>query len=239
MSGEMLKEVGEISKELEPRKEYVEGVLKLDYSYRFPTGEVLEATESNGEAKIVIKRKGEIIVDFNKLMPLGGRLLTPSYWSSETRAADKEGNIGNWGGGGRSLPTILVGDMRDPRSIFALLHEMGHTWRSGVPRVPYTQTAIETESGEERKAWAKAISLARQIKKDSGLNLFNVFEDSVQFQKFVQLCLFNHRLKTREYLGLDWREWLSVPWLKKLFDKGKLGRIFRGLEERKNKSQQK
>lgn len=92
--------------------------------------------------------------------------------------------------------------LKDPREIFFILHELGHVKdfenkpkksesykeklaRSGAkePTVDEAKSILQ----EERDAWAKAIRLARQIKKEYSLDFFKLFKDIDDFMGWFRL----------------------------------------------------
>lgn len=91
--------------------------------------------------------------------------------------------------------------LRDPRSIFLLLHELGHitqndrnleryslplqeSFRTG--RVREYIAYLRSQLRQERDAWAEGIRLARRIKDDHHIDLFALFENNEQFSGFIR-----------------------------------------------------
>lgn len=92
------------------------------------------------------------------------------------------------------LVEISERELLDPKEIFALLHELGHITaddkrdedqRGEVSRLHSAQDPSNQELlmliQDERDAWAQAITLARLIKKERGVDLFKLFQGPDEF----------------------------------------------------------
>lgn len=239
----------------EPRDEYVEGKLKLDVEYVLPAGELLRATENEeGIASVVIQKKDNSIIDLGELLEPGYKLVTPTYIHKIVEDDDRskdflEALTGRWTHVAireKSSNKILhqfisVGDMRDPSLVFTLLHEMGHTnqgtlGRHTTPHSLRTRESLGAEkSVRERDAWARAIRMARELRREHDIDLFKLFEDWDHFKKFIYGSLITHRYvhqyKTEKSIASNKNVWQRIfgakldkkdlDYLKKLFDKEK------------------
>lgn len=94
-------------------------------------------------------------------------------------------------------------NLKDPRELFLLLHEIGHVRDTEKQKLknplyvgPHFQGSHDTPPDvvygsilqTERNAWAEAIRLARQIKKDYSINLFASFEDVDDFMGWYRVA---------------------------------------------------
>ena len=108
------------------------------------------------------------------------------------------------------LLAVAVDQLRDPRKIFLLLHELGHSINSQrKDRLPeigdldYLNQEDKPEVAraileEERTAWANAIKLARRIRQNCNVDLFKLFTDLNEFDGWLKV----ESLHTYEdYLG--------------------------------------
>lgn len=94
--------------------------------------------------------------------------------------------------------------LSNPIEIFAMLHELGHikrndemdsnltlsliTARVKMKRVGAKSTAKEIQAviQEERNAWAEAIKLARRLKREYDVDLFQLFNDTDEFMGWLR-----------------------------------------------------
>jgi hypothetical protein len=92
------------------------------------------------------------------------------------------------------LVEISERELSDPKEIFALLHELGHITadderdedqRGEISRLHSAQDPSNQELQmliqDERDAWARAITLARLIKREHGVDLFKLFQSPDEF----------------------------------------------------------
>lgn len=241
--------------------DYVEGRKKLDFRRQFSSGEFLEATEDNGDAQFSLVRNGKKIFDFGRLATGVCRFVTPDGWSKLSEQA-KSGEYnqavpddfvknpedykkmvqGKWMFNGRF---ISVGEVNSLKDIFALLHEIGHarTIKDYDPQMSEaerrwdTEKIIEISSEAERAAWAEAIRVAREIKNDLGVDLFEGFSSPDDLKKYIYSRLSVQRYGAEvslssvpttflkrivfDVLGVDPKTKKS-KWLDDLFDKRQL-----------------
>ncbi|MFA6301329.1 MAG: hypothetical protein WC609_03190 [Candidatus Paceibacterota bacterium] len=209
-----------IQKLLKSRPDYKLGILKLDFKYEFSSGEVLKASEDEkGIAHIFIKNRDETVVNFSKLLPPGYKFVTPSYLIRRPELLSSiSGNmlgdavLNGW----LTYPPdkiIIIGDMQAPSSVFALLHEMGHTYQeinspeslpqeeekknNGKKDTSEISQKISNYSEKERNAWFRAIQIARQIKREKNINLFEIFKEKKEFIEFMYGTLLTHKVQGR------------------------------------------
>lgn len=243
--------VKEIYGSVKPRKEYIKGEIKLKFKQELPSGETLEAEENEwGVASIVIKHGNDATIDFAEFLPPDFKFVTPTYFNSHPTISMMVGEEapGKWG----VLPKsqlVSIGEIRRLSDVFILLHEIGHTqqtpeWdKQKEDEMPDSdnphQKAVRSLSIDERNAWARAIQIARQIKEQKGINLFEVFKNKEEFQLFMHSALLSHKLSARKFLmsqGLDhgWEYLMSIlfgkhskdgEFVDKLFDKARLSRV--------------
>ncbi len=119
----------EIPKIPEGEADYREGKQKLNFEYKFSSGEIFDAIENkDGTASIVIKQGEETIFDFKKLLPPEIEFATPTSLRKlpiNAKNFISRGAMGKW----KFIPGtkfVSIGFFDGPRSIFALLHEIGH-----------------------------------------------------------------------------------------------------------------
>ncbi|MES3031767.1 MAG: hypothetical protein V4699_00800, partial [Patescibacteria group bacterium] len=63
------------------RPNYLEGKEKLNFTYKFSTGEVLSATEDeNGVAQIEVRRAEKKVFDFHEIVPKSVKFTTPTFY---------------------------------------------------------------------------------------------------------------------------------------------------------------
>lgn len=226
----------------EPSDEYVNGEKRLDYSYRFPKGDVLTAREDdNGIAKIVISRDGKILIDFQEFSGFPQCVFVTPRWLIKNKLGEARDAGYSYLYGER---LIAIGDFRDIRHIFAVLHEIGHArmnhrshdghsqidlWQNkNMPERLFSEVEarhfISQISEEEREAWAEALRIAREIKKSSAIDLFGVFTDKKEFRDFVYGALVSHRMYQGKKLSAAQRNFLETVFgrpfgrLKELFN---------------------
>lgn len=192
------------------RQEYEKGEIKLDFKYQFKNGEILKATENeDGIASVVIEQNGEILVDVGDYLPADFKMVTPTYlrahglekyikigWSAITTEKEK---------------IIVIADMTDGRHLTSLLHEFGHTkfvgWGKEViaelkvhkdvgilKKVRAFRNFIKARSANERGAWAEAIKIAREIRKQYGVNLLEPIKDLESLKQIIYAALTSHRI---------------------------------------------
>jgi hypothetical protein len=232
-----------------PRPEYAQGKEKLNYTYKFSSGEVLSASEDDeGIARIVIIRDGKEIFDFGEFASV--KFFTPSFYIKKEISIKKlQGREGGWANRAR-ISEVLVGDMRDPKSILMLLHEIGHILeyrkREGKYRHeilvelwkqyngPFTKKykdirreIAEELSKEEREASALGLSIARQVEKDTGINLLEGFEGLDDLQDYIYSALLHHKLIRSEEMvasdeGIVKDLWVKIKMMLK-FNQGNYG----------------
>lgn len=119
----------EIHKIPKGESEYREGKRKLNFEYNFSFGETFKATEDKeGVATIVIKQGEGIVFDFKELLPEGVEFATPTSLRKLPINAENfvsRESRGKWRFiSGTKL--LSVGFFEGPKSIFTLLHEIGH-----------------------------------------------------------------------------------------------------------------
>jgi hypothetical protein len=197
--------------ELIASPEYAKGEKKLHFEYTFSTGEVLTATENQeGEAQIVIRKNGETVLDFSEIVPgIKYHFYTPTYCLTRGISFTPD-----WS---QVLSfSILIGDMRDPKSIALLLHEIGHSlekvktdhsdktdlaklWEkhAGPLTKKYKDARrklAEEISNDERSAWALGLNLARRLKKEKGIDLLEGFDDLEDLNSVIYTGLLSYRM---------------------------------------------
>ena len=196
---------------LESRAEYAAGAEPLNFEYAFRSGEKLHATQDEeGVAHIVLERNGEVIFDFQSLLP-NYTFSTPKYLSAHA-AGNADVPSGEWAMDARKK-MIFVGDMRNTESIMSLIHEIGHGIDFEEGRDPNTgvtlfvylafpmpfatddrNKVIADISAMERSAWAKGLAVIRGIKKEHGVNLLDGYENMAAVQDSINASLFSHRV---------------------------------------------
>jgi len=155
--------------------------------------------KNSDELRIFLKnvRKNEILLDFSAMKyyldnaDAGSDVITVKT----TKALGFVCNLS------RRMIGVPYEALRDPKEIFGLLHELGHIEieeeknvelfkkyaevkkSSKNPDVDYRKLSIE----EERGAWASAIWQARKIKKELGINLFDLFKNSNEFMGWLRV----------------------------------------------------
>lgn len=225
----------------EPRKEFKEGKIKLDFEHQFSTGEVFKAKEGDmGNVDVVLERNGEVILDFQKLFR--GRFIAHSFIrQQEGLGILPEGLIEKLNGRWTSLSfgdLVVFGDMRSPVEIFIMLHEMGHTFQAeekkiqsymgdgkdspllpGIYKKKFHLGFIDNQSKRERGAWAWAFRTARKVHQDYGVNFFEVFKDRTEFENIVYGSLLSNRVQTTEELTeMTDNKWDIMHWRPKRKD---------------------
>lgn len=191
-----------VDKELTSRKEWTEGKKKLDFSCKLPGGEILVVREDkDGVAEIIINKDGKKLVDFSEFMPKGYKMITPTFYLKVDYLKNPLKTARQLGGWAviRWSDMITIGDMKSPKSLFPLLHEIGHSWQPEVG-APNIKAEMVSRSSDERNAWARAINIARDIKRKYGINLFDVFENFDEFKKLMYGCLISHRFGAEKEL---------------------------------------
>lgn len=201
-----------VYKSAEPRPEYKEGKERLNFGYVFSNGDVFSATENtDGIAQIVIRRNSETIIDFQEFLP-NHKFVTPSYLKqSQVKGAEKV--AGEWQNN-EPYFLISVGDIRDPKHIFFLLHEIGEAqgYMSGKRKGTFTReewaentnlfsqknrgnrrVIAQEMSNIERDASANALKMVRQIRQDTGLNILEGFKDFDELQNYIYGALISYR----------------------------------------------
>jgi hypothetical protein len=225
---------------LSPRPEYAEGKEKLHFEHQFSTGEVLYAFEDQrGIAEIIIKKGDEVVMDFKDLLPAQVyRFVTPSYFKDTFQRPDLQ--TGDWGTIER-IHAISVGDMRNAKSIFFLLHEIGHVrnrelkgHRDPGEEWENVNGLFKKDEGEDRRkiikeisdvergATAEALKITRHTKEAKNINLLEGFESSDELRDFIYAALLTYRIShgnemIRSDNGLLKEIWEAIQ--KKLFDK--------------------
>ena len=246
------------------RREYVEGLQKLNYQYIFSNGDILNASEDeNGIASVVIKRDDKVIVNFQDIVP-NYKFITPTYLIKQDAPKRFQEIVGgNWNSF-TSKFMINVGDMRDPRSIMLLMHEIGHcidysngkhnpnqtedarARYNGLFKTKYQaqrQKIAKEISNMERDAWVNALKIARDLKTEKNVNLFEGFANLNELQKLLYAGFMSYRMEVGEEMiasdeGLVGQIWEKIKqkfvsknsheeqwkYMEELFDKGKLRR---------------
>lgn len=200
----------------EPKEDldYIEGRKKLDFRHQFSSGETFEATEDDDGAKFIILKDGKGVFDFRDLVSSSRRFVTPQYLRRLSEASgseektpydfkiNPEGYIkkvqGKWV---INENFISIGEINSPKNIFALLHEIGHarTLQKYEPKMREVESEndikkiLTVASGAERAAWAEAIKIARKIKTNTGVDLFEAFSDSDDLKKYIYTNLSKQR----------------------------------------------
>jgi hypothetical protein len=112
-------------------------------------------------------------------------------------------------------------DLKDPRNIFSIFHEMGHItdaakqYKKDPENIRLALVAADAKKKEgraytadelnrllpfERNAWAEAIRIARGINEEHGVDLFKLFRDKEDFMgwlRAVSLRTYEHDLEKR------------------------------------------
>jgi len=222
------REIDALSYVFFPRKEYIEGSIKLNYRHEFKNGYVFIATENEvGGVTILIERDGKPLVDLRTFLPNGYVFVSPTFLAAlEGVPEEFKGNyFVNY-----DLRLVGIGDMRDPTAIFSVLHEIGHTAspqeETEEARTPAARKdKIARLSRRERAAWARAIKIARGMRHDYGIDLFENFDDFEEFKKVIYGTLLGHRFTeeifAKEAHGLTKED---LKFFEDLFDKGKFSK---------------
>ncbi|MEK7121872.1 MAG: hypothetical protein AAB857_04170 [Patescibacteria group bacterium] len=146
------------------------------------------------EVRIVIQnpKSGEYVLDFADFAKPSDPDNHLSFETSESFLAVPP----------EHLVLISPENLKNPREILILLHELGHirvfekkklinplhpAWLSRVEKGSPAHVYAELTLQDERDAWAEAICLARKIKKDHAINLFSSFEDLDDFMGWFRL----------------------------------------------------
>lgn len=240
-----------------PREQYVEGKIKLDYRYKFSTGEVFMAKEGqDGGVAVLLFRDGKTIFNFQTLLPERGYFVTPSYIQKLIHQGTLDGAPKEFKGGWEAFPAlgvVNIGDMHNPKEIFNLLHEIGHTHETReqllkqsigvtVNNVPLPivlkkkseANVANNKSKQERNAWAWTLRMARKIQKECGVDFFEVFKSRADFEELLYGSLVTYRAGIGEDLveknqgKSSFWSWKPQPedlkFLRGLFDKERLQR---------------
>lgn len=231
--------------------EYQNGESKLDFQYQLEDGEILRATENeDGIATIVIERDGDVLVDLKDYIPDDFKIVTATYLRTHKLEKDYKANWSVITPKNQKL--VVVGDMRDIRQTLILFHEFGHTkfegWNKGVTKILNEQrdvglfkkeeayrNFIEASSTNERGAWAEALKIVRQIRKQYGVDLLGPIKDLKSLKQIIYAALATHRdgrefeiVNEAKHSKVDFDErakeniLILLKDVKKLFDKEKL-----------------
>lgn len=243
----------EIKKVLEDSQEYSEGKIPLAYQYMFPDGKTFQALQDeNGFGRLLVVKKEKIIFDFSKLVPSDVKFVTPTYF--EKHPDDTAGN--DWfrehGGWGAHLlwKKIFCGELKDPRQILNILHEAGHINNNNEEEFRVRKHLVHSaasNAGElqnfiavdkklakltsimERKAWAWALTAAKKISRETGVDFCHLFSNFQDIKNYIRDCLRPYR-SSREWIirgGFDENFYKEME---KLFDRWK---YVPGAEEQK------
>jgi len=197
-----------------PRREYCSGKIKLEFRSPFTNGDLFSAMESpEGIADIAVTRNNVKLLDFKELVP-GYTFVTPTYVHKKF-PLDAKGIAGFW----TSLPDerlILVGDMREARTIYMLLHEIGHAVelthgdaasarkaRADFPK--YTgsfkrrfkdkrRELATVISNDERRANLHALRIVRSVKAAHDVNLLESFNNFKELRDMMYAALLSYRI---------------------------------------------
>lgn len=194
-------DIEELSNLVAPSKDYLDGKLPISFEYNFVTGEKFKATENNsGDPLLVLEKDGKMIFSFNDyIAPLGYSFVTPRSKLSRDIFVKISIDVGEW----QCHPPfklISIGEMKDPKSIFFLLHELGHAIHNsklGLGEVavvfpqkhPKERKKAIISSIQERQAFSEALTLAREIKRKYNIDLLEVFNDLAQLRKYIYASL--------------------------------------------------
>ncbi len=228
-----------------PRPEYSCGRVGLYFEQPLFGGVALKAIENtDSSASIILKRGKEKIFDFKDLLPGDFRFVTPSYIIRKHDIRNQEFMIASRLGEWRTYfdkHLISVGDFRNPKEIFALLHEIGHTHqlkdvvsfkkekeKELMRNATRRTTAEEQKTAKlkelaqssflERDAWARALRLVRQIKKETGVDLLEIFPDFDSLKQVIYGALISHRRQATLSVPIDFAE-ENIDYIRRLYDK--------------------
>src|SRR3989344_9024062 len=151
---------------------------------------VTESRYGGKEVKIVIKNLNDPSKNLDLANLIGcpdGR--TTHFYLDSKFSADSEANV----------VTIDANELRDPRYVFAVLHELGHIidfrnkTRSGKDTLGGLHLKEYADSKYlkkllqgERAASVEAIKLARKLKKDRVVDFFKLFKTANEFVVWVR-----------------------------------------------------
>jgi hypothetical protein len=111
-----------------------------------------------------------------------------------------------WQGGTQTINIPMDQLFSDPRRIFSVLHEIGHAEDDSYKTADQLKRSErdrkifmfqdpddlgarskENILNEERNAWAHAITAARKIKKEHGIDLFQMFKNADEFMGWLRV----------------------------------------------------
>jgi hypothetical protein len=229
----LFSEILNAQKQVVPRAEYATGELKLNYTHAFFTGHTLEIKEDgSGVATIYLRRPSGAKIDLAKKEKFlaGIKLTTPTY-AKANHVQNGHSENGYWYA--TKDNHISVGDMKNPESIFILLHELGHRQPELKEKLKLIDIHVpgptiheaEFQSVNERGAWANALQIARGLREKYGLNLMEVFPSLQDFNVFMVATLKIHRYQHEFDITEGKQELLNDSVIKEglstLFDKSR------------------
>jgi hypothetical protein len=121
--------------------------------------------------------------------------------------------------------------MKNAKSIFALLHELGHVQLDLKEKLKIIDTEnpgptiheAQYQSVNERGAWSGALHIVRYLKEKYGLNMMEMFSSVADFHTFMIGNLSAHRYQHEFSISQADKEFLDDPKVKEelkyLFDR--------------------
>jgi len=210
------------------RPEYAEGEAKLNFHHTYSSGAVLNA-EENPEGIVSINftdKENKKVLEVEKSLPSSYYFVSPSYIINNHDLLEKYmSSLGVFQLLDENL--ILIGDMKSGKDLLSIFHEMGHI---NQKRGLISAHGYEEISKRERGAWAFALKKVREIKKETGVNIFESFNSKQEVLEFVYAHLYEYRSSIKRGLLISYfEEDGSVEYisnlLKQFFDKGRFPKI--------------
>ena len=225
-----------IAETISPSEKYQTGELKVDHEFTLPEGSIVRSREDKeGFVQIVLEKPDGSLVDFSDFLPPDWRFVSPTW------CLRKEGlkrMAGMWFSHEENK-IVSVGEIKNPESILALLHEIGHTKRpldAEYKKAMFkdfgrSEPFHHKRSSRERNAWADAIKIMRTLREE-GVDFFELFSwDKIKTLMFATLAYHRLCIKLEKELEMTKKDpefgEKDLAYLEKLFDGGKFERLIK------------
>jgi len=210
------------------RSEYAKGETKLNFNHVYSSGVALNIKEDpKGLVSInFIDKEGKVLLEIENSLPPSYHFVAPSYIIERPDLLEKYiSKLGVSSCLEENL--ILIGDIRSAKDLLIIFHEIGHI---NQERGAMTFHDFDKISKRERAAWAFAIKKVKEISKEIGVNIFEIFSNQEEVLKFIHAHLYEYRsslgtVGTAMY-GDEYAEEVDQL-LKGYFDKGKFPKMFK------------